>query len=94
MLDIRICDTCKWFDLTTFCTYCTDQECWSSAKVDWEKRADRLSRLEYMLRCKKDILWEVQPDPEDTKYHAVMNELDDAICRVSGLLANAIANGG
>lgn len=62
--------------------------------TDWERRADKLARLEYMLRCKRDIIWEIMPAIDDAKYHAAIEQLDSAITRVSTRLSEAIANGG
>ena len=66
-----------------------------------QKRADGLCRLEYMLRCKRDILRHEQDEKLANGFgrgaavlQRAIGELDDAIVRVSGNLAKAIAAGG
>lgn len=52
-------------------------------------RSDKLAQLEYMLRCKRDIILVEADDSPETQ--ARLAELEQAIVRVNGNFHKAIA---
>ena len=55
--------------------------------VQLVEHPDHYAELEYNLRCERDILWEIQPDDDDSAYHARMAWLDNAIIDASAHFA-------
>ena len=53
--------------------------------------SDKFAKLEYMLRCKRDVLY--TEAPEGPEKDAAINKLDDAICRANYRFSVAFADG-